>query len=153
MGRPTDYDPKYVDEIIDYFSVQPLKRKLVAEYEGKDGKPIPIYSDPEPTSFPSLAGFAAKIGVHRDTLHEWQKKHKEFDEAVKLAKEYQEHWLLENGLRDRINASFGIFALKNICGYRDKPEGPEVVVNNITKLSDEEIDARINELLAKREAK
>lgn len=44
-----------------------------------------------------------------------------------------------------------IFCLKNLCDWRDKQPGEEdkVVVNNITQKSEEDIDARIRELMNK----
>ena len=65
---------------------------------------------------PTFAKFARKIGVNQDTLHEWKKKHKEFSEAYKQAKELQEEFLINIGLAGVTSASFVIFTMKNVCG-------------------------------------
>lgn len=65
-GRPTKYDPKYCDEIIEFMR------------EGKH-----------------LVQFAAKIGINKDSLQEWTKKHEEFSVALKIAKDASTAWWLD----------------------------------------------------------
>ncbi len=43
------------------------------------------YASKEPGA--CMVGFAASILVHRDTLYEWAKKHSEFSDTLRLAKE------------------------------------------------------------------
>lgn len=135
MARPTLYNPKYCRMILAHFSVKPYRR---------------VKSRDVANDFPTLAGFAAKIGVHRETLLNWTEEHPEFFDAYKRAKDFQENFLVVNGLKDLINPSFGIFTAKNVLGWRDKQPGEaDVVVNNVVERSDEELDARIKELKAK----
>ena len=56
VGRPSDYRPEYCQKIIEHCR--------------------------EGFSFESFAGL---IGVHVDTLYEWEKVHKEFSESKKIA--------------------------------------------------------------------
>lgn len=130
-GRPTLYDPKYCDELIAYFHVELYKEKTVTKIN-RDGSvstaPVEVASD-----FPSIAGFAVKIGVHRDTLHEWGKVHPEFKEVLLRAKDYQENFLVVNGNRGLLQANFAIFTAKNVLNWRDKQPDEEDQVNiNIT---------------------
>jgi len=95
-GRPTKYRPEYCDEIIEFM-----------------GRGF------------SMRAFAGKIRVHEDTLQQWQKDHKEFSVAVKIAKCAAEHGLLIkfHGLATgklKGQAAPIIFMLKNICGWREK---------------------------------
>lgn len=145
-GQPTLYRDDYVEQLIEFFDVDPYTI-------GEDG--------PEATDMRTLAGFARKIKVHRDTMHEWTKakdsegnlKHPEWAYAYRLIKDIQENFLLVNGNKGLINPAFGIFSLKNICGFRDKqPDEVDVVVNNVTERKDEDIDKRYAELMAKAEA-
>lgn len=123
VGRPTEYDKKYAQELHDYFKVEPYKKKFREEFDEKKGEIIKIETgEVEANDIPTLAGFAIKIGVHRDTLHEWANKHDEFSDAYKMAKEYQEHFLTTNGLKGLISTAFGIFTAKNILGWRDRQE-------------------------------
>ncbi len=65
MGRPTVYDPKYVEDIIAFFDIEPYEEKLLRDSRG--GESIELV----PAKFPTLARFAANIGVTRETLHDW----------------------------------------------------------------------------------
>lgn len=106
-GRPTKYKPEYVQEFIDYFSEAPYK--VVNNMK--------IAND-----FRTIASFARKIGVNKDTLHEWRKVHPEFSDAYKLAEQYQEEYLSTNGTLGLINPAFSIFTAKNVINWRDKKE-------------------------------
>lgn len=119
LGRPTLYKPEYVEELLEYFDQEPYVEveKTVPTKKG----PVQINVD-EATDFPTLAGFAIKIGVHRDTLHEWSKKYPEFSDAYKRAKDFQENYIATNGMKGLVNPAFAIFTAKNVLGWRDKLE-------------------------------
>ena len=134
-GRPSEFKSEYAQKLLDYFSRPPI--------------------NPETNNvndFPSLAGFAISIGVHRDTLLEWSKKtdpeFAEFSGAYKRVIDFQENYLVTLGLQGKVNTAFGIFTAKNVLKWRDKqPDETDVVVNNnITTLSDAEIDAKLEKL-------
>ncbi len=114
MARPTKYDPKYCEELIEFM-----------------GDPL------SPCSFESFAG---KIGVSKDSIYEWAKVHKEFSDAKKIA-DAKGKWvredkynLLQVGLmRDpsnptkivqakTVNQAMVIFGMKNQSGWRDRLE-------------------------------
>jgi hypothetical protein len=133
-GAPSKYKPEYCEELIEYFNVPP-------------------YIGDESSDFRSLSGFAIKIGVSRDTLLEWSKVHPEFEEPYKRVKDFQENYILVNGNKGLINPQFGMFTAKNILGYRDKQPGESDVVvnnNNLTNMSDEEIEAKLEKLTGKK---
>lgn len=114
------YKPEYCDEIIAYFDVEPftlVEREIVK----KDGS-VEVREVKEPVSLPTLAGFAVKLKVCKDTLHEWSRQHKEFSDAVKKAKACQERILVENGINGGYNTVMSIFALKNLADWKDKTE-------------------------------
>lgn len=124
-GRPTKYDPKYCEEIIEYFSVKPYEiiEKKITNKKGETHTVL----EKEAADFPSLAGFCCKIGIHRDTLHKWTKKHKDFFDAVHKAKEHQENYLVVNGLKNLIQPTFAQFVAKNYTSLRDRQ--PDEVEN------------------------
>lgn len=135
-GRPTSYKPEYAEELIEYFSEPPYKEtmKTVVTKLG-DVLEVPTL---EATDFKTLAGFAIKIGVCKDTLHEWSKVHPEFSDAYKRAKEFQENFLAVNGNKGLINPAFSIFTAKNVLKWRDKQpeEVDQVNVNIQSSLAD-----------------
>jgi len=107
-GRPSKYQPRYADELLNYFNCSAIERDdrggIVAGH------------------FPTLARFAANIGVCRDTLQEWAKVHAKFSAAYKKAKDLQEANLIEGTLAGAYQPSFAIFTAKNVLGWRDKTE-------------------------------
>ena len=131
-GRPTKYKDEYIEELINFFDVESFT----------------IVNDrPLASKFPTMARFALNIGVHVDTLHEWKNKkdkkgklvHKEFSEAFKKAKLYQEAYIYENGLSGVIDKTFGIWAAKVILGHKEpeskKPDSSELA-DALSKLAD-----------------
>lgn len=106
-GRPSKYDPKYCEEIVKYFSIEP--------YDVWGEKKVP-------NDLPLFCGFAASINVSRDTLLEWTKKHDEFSGAYNKCKELQKNILVVNGLLGLYNSGFAQFTAKNITDMEDKVE-------------------------------
>jgi transposase-like protein len=84
VGRPSLYDPAYIDQVIEL---------------GKIGK--------------STEAIAAILGVGTKTLYNWRDEHPDFLHALELAKEYELQWwediaqahMIENKESDKINAS------------------------------------------------
>jgi hypothetical protein len=117
IGRPSKYDPALCDAIKDYFNQPPFKEKqtIIRRRDGSEEEKL----EKEPVVLPTLERFAAQIGVHRDTLHEWSKVHEDFSDAIKVAKELQKDILMTNGLMGLYNPTFAIFTAKNITDMRD----------------------------------
>jgi hypothetical protein len=109
VGRPSKYDPSVVDKFIQYFSKKPYEKNDIT------GREVPA-------DFPTLAGFAISIGISRDTLHEWAQQYPEFSDAYKRAKEFQENYLVVNGLKGLIQQPMAIFTSKNLINWTDKQE-------------------------------
>jgi len=120
VGRPTLYDPKYCEELIKYFNIEPhFETPVVTTYkDGTTKEEVKLV----PSDLPTLASFASLIGVHRDTINQWAKDNKEFSDAIKEAKEHQERILVTNGLMGLYQGAFAIFTAKNVIGWRDKIE-------------------------------
>lgn len=139
LGRPPEYKPEYVNALVHYFSDSEPEQNEYGEVKTKD--------------FPTLAGFAVKVGVHRETLLEWSKdpNKPDFSDAYDRAKAFQENYLLVNGLKGKIAPLFGIFVAKSICGLRDKQPGEEAAVNinnnNFVHKTTEELEARFEEIV------
>lgn len=123
-GRPSKYEDRFVQELIDFFNVEPYKEVTVLDKNG--GEKVQLV----PNKFPTLARFACNIGVCRDTLYEWSTAkdakgnliHEDFSYAYKRAKDYQEAILAEGALVGSYNSTFAIFTAKNVLGWRDKSE-------------------------------
>jgi hypothetical protein len=141
-GRPTSYKPEYVQMLQEFFNVE---AGIDVEVENSKGQ---MQSVRHAVDFPTLAGFACKIGVHRETLWGWSKEFPDFANAYKQAKEHQERILVQNGLKGGYQANFAIFTAKNVLDWRDKTETDLRGTLNIHDLTEEEIDRRIAQLAA-----
>lgn len=119
-GRPSKYNSRLCEEVIKYFDIEPhFETPVTTTYkDGTTKEEIKLI----PSDLPTLAGFAVKIGVHRDTIDQWRKDHKEFSDAIKKAKECQENILVTNGLQGLYAQPFAIMASKNILNWRDKQD-------------------------------
>lgn len=91
-GRKSKYKEKYVEDLIEHM---------------KEGN--------------SYKSFAAKIGVHVDTLYEWESKYSEFSEAKKVAFSMSESYWEDLGkkMAEGGNASVWKFNMKNRFGWKE----------------------------------
>lgn len=98
-GRPTKYDPKYCDMLIDHMN-----------------------------SGLSYESFAGQLGVNRSTLYQWEKDYPEFSDSKSIGKEklllfFEKMGLMAmTGKIKNFNASTYIFSAKNKIGWTDKQE-------------------------------
>lgn len=104
MGRPTLYDERYCQLMIDYFN-QPLTVK-------EEGKSVV-------SELPQITGFALSIGVSRQTLLDWTKAHPNFLDAYSTCLALQEQMLAGNAITNRYNPYFAQFMLKNCHGWKE----------------------------------
>lgn len=124
LGRPTKYKEEYAEDLIKYFDIEPFESVVLKDSKGGERTEL------VPSKFPTLARFAAKIGVTRETLHDWataknnenELKHPTFSYAYKRAKDFQEALLVEGAMAGAFQANFSIFTAKNVLGWRDKTE-------------------------------
>lgn len=123
VGRPSSYRPEYAQMLRDHFDID-----AGYDTEAENSKGV-MQSVRHAADFPTLAGFACKVGVHRETLLNWaavdddgEPKNPEFFDAYKQARDHQERILVQNGLKGGYHASFAIFTAKNVLGWRDSQQ-------------------------------
>lgn len=122
-GRPTTYDPKYCQAVIDHMA------------EGA-----------------SLTSFAASVMCSRSTINEWMAANPEFSESVKIGKALCATWWEKvsrtNAVEGGGNATLCIFGLKNMAPdeWRERQEIEHSGSIDINKMSDEELERKIAEL-------
>lgn len=96
-GRPTKYKTEYCREVIDFMTFGYSKE-----------------------------AFCGRIGIAKDTLYKWDKKHKEFADAIKKGEAksllFWEKMGIEGatGNISGFNPSTWIFNMKNRFNWRDK---------------------------------
>ena len=120
LGQPAKYRPDHhPEDIVVYFRAA---LDAIDELERVESAHGGVKYVQAPVRPPTLAGYAAKIGVRRETLWAWTKKHTEFDEAVGICKAIQEHVLVTMGLLGAYRPNMTIFVLKNALGWKDRVE-------------------------------
>lgn len=142
-GQPTKYKPEYCQQLIDYFSIEPLD--IVQDTEINDPDGSKRISRRLPQRFPWFEGFARKIGIHRNTLKNWCAEHPEFAEAYETAKDLQREFLVDIGLSGATSSSFAIFTMKNVCGWRDERDLKLKKAKEEGDIDDDELKAAIFE--------
>lgn len=101
------YKAKYADKLVPWFESSIEQGKL-----------------------PTLESFAVRhCKVCPDTMIEWQRKHPDFDIAVKQAMAIQKDFLMSNSVSGKLKEASSIFLLKANHGMRDHGD----------KKSDEEV--------------
>lgn len=122
VGRPSSYDPKYCEGIVDWFLDHEIYHLKKTKHFGKDGELQRETSVKEPLPPPTFYKYATHIGVCRDTLHEWSTTHDEFKKAYAIAKSYQASFITSSAMCNIANTSFSIFMMKNNHGWSDRIE-------------------------------
>lgn len=145
LGRPTKYKPEYCQELIDFAANAEPYYESPVETQAKDGS-VTTEMKRHPNPPPFLQDFAKKLNVNPSTIYEWAKVHPDFSNAIKDYEEVFARFLQENGLMGHYNAAFAIFTAKNRMGWTDKLEK---TVKDGDKLSRDDLEARIKELLGK----
>ncbi len=123
-GRPSEYDEKYCQGIIDFC---------------KEGR--------------SFVAYAAKIDKNVDTLYEWASKHPKFSEAKDIAKQKCQAFFEEAGRKGMFGEieGFGhtnwIFNMKARFGWADKQViEQKTEIKAEVKLDVTELEDRLNDL-------
>jgi len=97
VGRPTKYKPEYCDKVIEVME-KGFSKEAVAGH----------------------------IGISKDTLYRWVKKHDEFSDAIKRGVEISRVFWEELGIEmvtaGQGNSTAWIFNMKNRFGWKDKRE-------------------------------
>jgi len=91
-GRPTKYKPEVITQLDEYLE----------------------FAIPENMEIPTVEGIALKLGVNKDTLYEWGRKHPEFSVALAKLKMMQKQSLTKIGIfgGKEINATIVSLLLK-----------------------------------------
>ena len=108
LGRPSKYSEeiqKFADNYIDNYP----------EYEEVNGKMIP-------NNIPSQCDLAFKLKVHRETIANWGKQHRQFFDTLERINQKQELMLGKFGLNRGYDATITKLYTVNLTKYKDKVE-------------------------------
>lgn len=121
-GRPTVYSAEttiklareYLDSCFEYKNAY-----MVDEVNGK--KKPKLSRILTLVRIPTLEGLAYHLKIHRDTLYEWDKLHKDFSDILEEVKQKQAEGLIQHGLDGRYNSTIAKVLLTK-HGYREGHE-------------------------------
>ena len=102
VGRPTKYSAEILAKAWDYI-----------ENYGDLGHVVP-----------TVESLALAVGVHKDTVYEWNKdpQKREFSDALRKLSAVQHQKLVDKGLEGKYNSTIAKLMLTNNHGYAEKTE-------------------------------
>lgn len=119
VGRPSKYRPELCDDLIKFFSrplyIKEKKRKWI------NGEEI-VTEEKVANETPFLINWVVKHGIDASTPSDWASKYPEFSKALNKAKQLQEFFLAELGIKGHHNGFMTYQTLKNVSGWRDNKE-------------------------------
>lgn len=151
FGRPPKYEtPEEMQHIVDlYFLACKVKQEVIGEYgPGEERlKDLPeedllIVNDIN-DQWPTISGLSYALGFSTEAFRCYEHKDN-FLATVKRAKQRVEMHLEQRLYGQAPTGS--IFSLKNNFGWKDKQEVDMNAKVNLTDMTDEELDRRLQEL-------
>lgn len=107
MARPYTYSSTYAKQVDDYLA---LTQDV---YDTVTNKLVRV-------RIPSIEGFAKYIGVHKDTVYEWEGKETEFSDALESIRLEQRERLMNNGLFGTYNSTIAKLMLSANHGMKER---------------------------------
>jgi len=109
VGRPSEYDPKFCDEVDKYLSENQDKyiryRSISINLKVK---------------LPTIEGFSAFLNVSKTTIYSWASEHEEFLNALEKILQEQHNRLINSGLSGEYNSTIAKLILSANHGMSDR---------------------------------
>jgi F0F1-type ATP synthase gamma subunit len=124
-GRPTEYNQTFVQNANAYIEMcEDAVEQIVS---GQSEKGFTAFTTKVTVKLPTIEGLANYLGIHKDTVYDWENKYPEFSDVINVLRNKQVERLINNGLSGDYNSNIAKLLLAK-HGYADKQE-----VNNIVK--------------------
>lgn len=138
VGRPSKYEDRFAELIVEWFDKEPYTDEQVDLPNGS------VKLQRMATPVPMLAGFAKSIGSDLRTVNRWATelaeegkfKHPDFAEAYARAREMQEALVASGAMLGVYESRAAAFFLKNKHGWQDQPAQKV----SVAAISREELD-------------
>jgi len=118
-GRPTTYDPKYIDMVDEYLLTTGITEK---EFHKTRSDNSNSYEREYDVNVPKIQGFSAYINQPLRTLGEWENNHPEFLRALDKIREAQHNMIVDGMASGKISQVLGKLMLSSNHGYREKSD-------------------------------
>jgi hypothetical protein len=117
-GRPSDYDPRHITEMLEFFQNWEPYREVDKEI-ASGGRKV-VIKERLVNYPPTLNKYAIKLGIDRKTLRRWAEDNAEFRPTYDACKTIQEEWLSDRGTTGEYHAGFTQLMLTNHSDIRQK---------------------------------
>ena len=118
LGRPSDYDPRHITEMLEFFQTWPEFRTIKKEV-ASGGRKV-IIEETLVNYPPTLNKYAIKLGIDRKTLRRWAEDNADFRPTYEACKTIQEEWLSDRATTGDYHAGFTQLMLTNHTDIRQK---------------------------------
>jgi len=119
-GRPTKYTEDMVDKVDYYIEKESIDSEI--EFHKTRGEKSDTYERVLTVKLPTIEGFASFIGVNKDSLYEWARKHEVFSVALEKIRVEQRNRLIDNGLSGNYNSTIAKLILSSNHGMKEKSD-------------------------------
>ncbi len=138
MARPSDYTQEMADKVKTYTDL--CEDEEIQQLAGLSQKGTELYKNKINVKLPTIEGLSRYLGIHKDTVYEWEKIHPEFSDALSNLRAKQGEVLINKGLSGDYNPTIAKLMLSNNHGYREKTDVttngndlPTPILGGITK--------------------
>lgn len=118
MARPIEYSKDLIKQTKEYLLTCKDENEQVISGESEK---FTKYDNRLKVKLPSIEGLAIFLGIHRDTIYDWEKKYKEFSDIIGELRAKQAEALINNGLSGHYNSTIAKVLLAK-HGYKDITE-------------------------------
>jgi len=120
-GRPSKYDPKFIDEVDNYLAECVDEDKKILKQSNSE-KGYEMYDTKLKVNLPTIEGFARYIDIAKKTLYNWRDEHEGFLHALEKIEVEQHKRLLNSGLSGEYNSTIAKLILSSNHGMTERTD-------------------------------
>lgn len=117
-GRPIEYTDKFPAKALEYLESCEDKEEQIVSGESEK---FTAFKQKLRVNLPTIEGLAVYLGIHKDTVYEWEKTYPEFSDVISVLRGKQSKELINKGLSGDYNPIIAKLLLMK-HGYADKQE-------------------------------
>ena len=118
-GRPTKYNEEILAKAYEYLDSREDQTESIVS--GESSKGFTTFKLKVTVKLPTIEGLSVYLGIHKDTVFEWEKIHEEFSDFLNVLRGKQAERLIDNGLSGDYNPIIAKMLLSK-HGYADRQE-------------------------------
>lgn len=127
-GRPTIFSEEIIEKTKAYIDACEDED---ATYISQESEKYKMYKPKLKVKLPSIDGLAYHLGIHKDTIYQWEEIHTQFSDLINMLRNKQAERLINMGLSGDYNPYIAK-ALLAKHGYADKQEIDQTVKGSIS---------------------